>query len=125
MSSLRIFIVDDRQENLQFLKDYLEHQGHHIRTAMSGGDALHAMSLTPPDVCLLDFEMPDMDGREVLLRMRSLEALTHVPVVMVSAHPPQDIEDDCLKAGAYGVLGKPIRLRNLKEYLLQFEPLQP
>ena len=70
-----------------------------------------------PHCVLLDLEMPGMDGLEVLQTMRSTERLAQVPVIIVSAHPEEEIEDECLEAGATAVLSKPVRLIKLRELL--------
>ena len=124
MSCLNILLVDDRTENLNFLTDYLIHHGHRIACSTSGITALEVMKRQLPDVCLLDLEMPGMDGREVLSRMKADPQLARVPVVIVSAHAAQDIEEECLEAGAIGVMSKPLGLKKVLEFLRQFQPLE-
>jgi CheY-like chemotaxis protein len=117
MSATRILLVDDRIENVSFVEDYLRNKGYDLRTALSGSEALQKMEDILPHCVLLDLEMPGMDGLEVLQTMRSTERLAQVPVIIVSAHSEEEIEDECLEAGATAVLSKPLRLSKLRELL--------
>ena len=114
----RILLVDDRAENLMFVRDYLVSRGYEVATALSGPIALEQMADSPPHVVLLDLEMPEMSGIEVLQYMQRSESLSQIPVVVLSAHPRDEIAADCEAAGARGVLSKPIRLRVLLELLV-------
>ncbi len=78
------------------------------------------MAVSPPHVVLLDLEMPEMSGIEVLEQMQRSESLSLIPVVVLSAHPRDEIAADCEAAGAKGVLSKPVRLRVLRELLVSF-----
>ena len=100
-----------------FVRDFLVSRGYEVSTALSGRDALADMVETPPDVVLLDLEMPEMSGIEVLEHMQRSELLSQIPTVVLSAHPRDEIAADCEAAGANGVLSKPIRLRVLRELL--------
>jgi two-component system response regulator (stage 0 sporulation protein F) len=118
MSGTHILLVDDRIENISFVVDYLRNEGYHLRTALSGSEALQEMENVLPHCVLLDLEMPGMDGLEVLQAMRRTERLAQVPVIIVSAHPEDEIEDECLEAGATAVMSKPLRLRELRKLLV-------
>ncbi|HIB83659.1 MAG TPA: response regulator [Chromatiaceae bacterium] len=112
-----ILLVDDRPENLGFVRDSLEHGGHQVRTALEGPEALRMMEEAPPDFVLLDLEMPGMNGMEVLRSIRKAERLADVMVIIMSAHSPEEVEDECLEAGANRVMSKPVRLHLLREVL--------
>ena len=116
----RILLVDDRVENLLFVRDFLVSRGYEVSTALSGRAALAEMAVSPPHVVLLDLEMPEMSGIEVLEQMQRSESLSLIPVVVLSAHPRDEIAADCEAAGAKGVLSKPVRLRVLRELLVSF-----
>jgi len=113
----RILLVDDRAENLMFVRDYLVSRGYEVAAVLSGRAALEEMVDSPPDVVLLDLEMPEMSGIEVLEHMQRSDSLSQIPVVVLSAHPRDEIVADCEAAGAKGVLSKPVRLRVLREVL--------
>jgi CheY-like chemotaxis protein len=117
----RILLVDDRPENTVFLRDALEHGGHEVRTTLEGPEALRMMEEQPPDFVLLDLEMPGMDGMEVLRAIQTSDRLASVIVIMTSAHPREEIEQECLEAGAHEVLSKPIPLARLRELLAELK----
>ena len=120
--SWRILIVDDRPENLGFVRDSLEHGGHQVQTSLGGPEALRLMKEQPPDFVLLDLEMPGMNGIEVLQEIRKEESLSGVVVVVMSAHSREEVKEKCLKAGADEVMSKPLRLRLLRETLARLKP---
>src|SRR5690606_18548693 len=82
--------------------------------AGDGREALALLRSQPFDLVLLDITMPEMDGYEVLLQLRSDEALRHIPVVMVSAIEEVDSVVRCLELGAEDYLGKPFNPLVLK-----------
>lgn len=80
-----ILLVDDQPENLTLLSHLLEEVGHTVRQAINGSVALQAMELSPPDLVLLDINMPEMDGYAVCQHLRE-NTLTHdIPVIFISA----------------------------------------
>ena len=116
-STHRGLLVDDRPENLMFVRDYLVSIGYDVATALSGEAALKEVAEQSPDLVLLDLEMPQMSGLEVLGHLRAMEECVDLPVVVLSAHPRDEILGDCTRAGATDVVSKPIRLRVLRELL--------
>ncbi len=94
-----ILIVDDTQENLELLTEMLKSNGYKVRPVTGGKPALKAARSTPPDLILLDINMPDMNGYEVCQHLKSEEALKGIPVIFISALG--DAEDK-VKAFAFG-----------------------
>lgn len=80
-----ILLVDDKPENLTLLSDMLEEQGYEVQQAINGTIALQAISLTPPDLILLDICMPDMDGYTLCQRLKADAKTQDIPVIFVSA----------------------------------------
>ncbi len=78
-------MVDDNPANQEILSRRLEHQGYQIVLADSGTQALEKLSQDSFDLVLLDVMMPDMDGYEVLQRMKADTILRKIPVIMISA----------------------------------------
>lgn len=109
----RVLLVDDRPENLVFLRDYLQNKGFEIVLSLSGEEALAQLNHQSFAMVLLDLEMPELSGLEVLQRIRATPSLNTTPVAILTAHPAEDVEDDCFEAGAQLVLSKPVRLRQL------------
>ena len=102
-----VLVVDDDATNRDVLSQRLKRQGHNVRTASTGPDALRLMREVPFDIVLLDIMMPDMDGYEVLRRIKSDAALIHTPVIMISALHEVESVVRCIDAGADDYLTKP------------------
>lgn len=81
----KILIVDDTPASLKLLTDILKSEGYDVRSAINGELALHAATLNPPELVLLDMRMPGMDGLELCQRLKANPALREVPVIFVSA----------------------------------------
>ena len=102
-----LLVVDDQAMNRDVLSRRLRRQGHTVVTASNGREALQAMRETAFDLVLLDIMMPDMDGYEVLRRLKSDGSLQHIPVVMISAVDELQSVVRCIAAGAEDYLAKP------------------
>jgi two-component system, sensor histidine kinase and response regulator len=102
-----LLVVDDESTNRDVLSRRLTRQGHTVVTASNGNDALAVMRETPFDLVLLDIMMPDMDGYEVLRRIKADASLQHIPVVMISAVDELQSVVRCIAAGAEDYLAKP------------------
>ena len=101
-----ILIVDDEESIGDALKQVFEYEGHHVRVARNGPDALASVENAPPDVTFLDVKMPGMDGLEVLERIRSDDA--QALVIMISGHGTIDTAVEATRKGAYDFLEKPL-----------------
>jgi len=80
-----ILIVDDTPDNLRVLSSILTGEGYHVRKAISGKIALKAASISPPDLILLDINMPEMNGYEVCQELKSNPLTSKIPVIFISA----------------------------------------
>lgn len=102
-----ILAVDDLQENRELVARYLSRSGHMVVTAASGQEALATLAHSDVDVVLLDLMMPDMDGHEVLRRIKEHPEWRATPVIVISGS--QDMEGiiECIEAGADDYLFKP------------------
>ena len=95
-----ILVVDDLSANLQLLAGTLKAWGYRVRPAPSGPLALRAAGIDPPDLILLDINMPEMSGYEVCRRLKSDPALRSIPVIFLSA-----LDDNLDKVNAFAVGG--------------------
>jgi putative nucleotidyltransferase with HDIG domain len=80
-----ILAVDDTPASLRLLTDILAGEGYLVRSAINGELALHAATVQPPKLILLDVNMPGMDGFEVCRRLKQEPILNEIPVIFVSA----------------------------------------
>lgn len=94
-----ILIIDDAQANLMQLKMILEMHGYHVDTADSGVAAIHSAINSPPDIILLDINMPEFNGYDVCSFLKNYEETEDIPVIFISGY--SDAED-ILKAFANG-----------------------
>ena len=106
----RILVVDDNESNRDLLCRRLKHEGHDVTTAESGSRAFSILQCTSFDLILLDLIMPEMNGIEVLERLKSDEKTQHTPVIMISSLSETDAVIRCIQAGAEDYLPKPFNL---------------
>ena len=103
----RILVVDDTEANRDLLSRRLRRQGHTVATADGGRSALDALAKSQFDLVLLDLMMPDINGLEVLNRLKTNPVHQHIPVMMISALDEIDSIVHCIEAGAEDYIPKP------------------
>ena len=110
-----VLLVDDEPVLLRMLEVNLKVAGFAVRTASSGAGALEAAAGETPDVVVLDLGLPDMDGWEVLARLRAIEALAETPVIVVSGTDRDAAGDPGYAANVHTFLTKPVEPADLVE----------
>ncbi|MPR10025.1 adenylate/guanylate cyclase domain-containing protein [Microvirga tunisiensis] len=103
----RILVVDDNASNRGLLLRRLEREGHQTIEARSGRQALQILDTEDVDLILLDLMMPDMNGLQVLERLKAHERLRDIPVIMISGLQETASIVRCIEAGAEDYLPKP------------------
>ena len=106
-----ICIVDDEPSILNTLSSILEDERYQVTIAKTGGEALKVIQMEVPDVVLLDIWMPELDGLEVLKRVR--EQFPHIMIIMMSGHGSVETAVKATKLGAYDYLEKPLDLEKV------------
>jgi sigma-B regulation protein RsbU (phosphoserine phosphatase) len=102
-----LLVVDDSKVNRLLLIHSLEEQGHCVTAALNGCEALEILQTKPIDLVLLDIEMPEMNGYQVLSTMKRDRQLRHIPVIMVTAVDEIESAIRCIEMGAEDYLPKP------------------
>lgn len=111
---LSAIIVDDEEHLAKFLKSYLTFEGFDVRTAGSRAEIVAEFRKQPiPDLVLLDVMLPDADGFDILLRIRSHPVLKDVPVIMLTAKATRESVLKGLAGGADGYVTKPVETESL------------
>ena len=113
MTPRRILVVEDNPLNLKLVRDVLEFAGYHVIEARSGEEGLRAAQEEPPDLVLMDLQLPGIDGTETLRRLRQGSLGRGVPVVAVTASAMAEDRTRAALAGFDGFVEKPISVRAL------------
>jgi len=108
-----ILVVDDTPANLQILAGMLKDRGYKVRPVPSGKLALQAAQRDPPDLILLDINMPEMNGFEVCERLKNDDQLKGIPVIFISAHTEQIDKVKAFAIGGVDYLTKPFQMEEL------------
>jgi two-component system, cell cycle response regulator DivK len=103
----RIAIVEDNRDNRLLLRAIIDEQYELVEYA-TGRAALDGISADPPDLILLDISLPEMDGTEVLRRLRSDASLRRIPAIALTAHAMRGVRERLLAEGFDGYVVKPI-----------------
>ena len=106
----KILIVDDEERMVRFIRLNLEHDGFLVSEAFNGKEAIQQLRDVAPDLILLDVMMPDLDGFEVLQRIRES---SKVPVLMLTAKGEEDDRVRGLELGADDYITKPFSPREM------------
>ena len=102
-----ILVVDDNEENREMLGRRLAREGYEVRRASGGVEALAALDAAAVDLVLLDVMMPDVNGYEVLKRLKVNPRLKDIPVLMISSLEDTESVARCIELGAEDYLPKP------------------
>ena len=108
-----VLVVDDNEDNLRVTEEILKTHGFTVHTAHDGAGALRSIEQSHPSVVLLDVMLPDMDGMEVLDRLRSNSAHAQLPVILVTAKAQDEDVIAGYKIGADYYITKPFTARQL------------
>jgi adenylate cyclase len=104
----RLLVVDDNKVNRILLARSLEQQGHVVDVAENGKSGLEKLRSQPFDLVLLDIEMPEMDGYQVLEACLNDTDLRNIPIIMTSSMDELDSVVKCIELGAEDYLNKPV-----------------
>ncbi len=109
-----IMIVDDNPANLRLLEDMLRQQGFEVRSFPLGRLALAAATRNPPDLILLDINMPEIDGYEVCERLKSTKELSSIPVIFLSALNEIEHKVKAFRSGGVDYISKPFQFDEVR-----------
>jgi two-component system cell cycle response regulator DivK len=124
MKEATILVVEDNEKNLKLVRDVLQFAGFEVVAASTAEQGVAMAIERPPDLVLMDLQLPGMDGTEALRRLRESPHTCRVPVVAVTAFAMKDDRERALSAGFDGYLEKPISVQALPAQVRSFLPSQ-
>jgi len=108
-SETNILVVDDTPDNLRLLAKMLELQGYIIRKSLNGRMALQAAYRHPPDLILLDINMPEMNGYEICQQLKASKITNHIPIIFISALDQINDKLQAFELGGQDYITKPFQ----------------
>jgi CheY-like chemotaxis protein len=120
MSLARILVVDDNLTNLKLAVDVLEFEGYGVLRAENAEVAEEVIRRSPPDLILMDIQMPGMDGLTLTRKLKADPTTCDIPVVAMTSFAMKGDEEKAVEAGCAGYLTKPIDTRKLPAYVAEF-----
>ena len=120
MTGNKILIIEDNPLNLELAADLLEANGFIVHSAQTAEEGLRMARELLPDLVLMDFSLPDMDGLSAAKKLKADPVTCHLTVVGLTAHAMRGDEQIALNAGCDGYLTKPIDTRTFAATVKQF-----
>ncbi len=117
MSAPLVLLAEDNEANILTISSYLAAKGYRLQTVSNGQEAVDAILADPPDIVLMDIQMPEMDGITAIQKIRYHPALAQLPIIALTALAMEGDRERCLQAGATDYLSKPVRLRELLDLI--------
>ncbi len=117
-----ILLAEDNEQNITTIKDYLEAKQFRVVVARNGKQAVEMAYEIKPELILMDIQMPEMDGIEVIkkIRVSSNSEISEVPIIALTALVMPGDREKCFNAGADEYLKKPVSLKNLVNNINEF-----
>ena len=109
----RILIVDDQPDNLRLLSSMLTAEGYDVRRAISGRLALRNVEANPPELILLDINMPELSGYEVCQRLKADAKTRSIPIIFLSASNSERDKVQAFEMGGVDYITKPFQVREV------------
>ena len=119
-SGKRIDPVEDNEKNRRLLRKVLQVSGYRVAEVETGRDAVVAAREQEPDLILLDYQLPDIDGIEVFRLIRADPAIRRMPIVAVTASAMPEDQKRMREAGFDGFETKPINVKELLVTVAKF-----
>lgn len=109
----KVLFIEDEPDQIKMISLRLERNGYHVVFALDGEEGLLMAAKEKPDLILADVIMPGIDGLEVCRRLRKDPATRHIPIISTTAAGMDDVERQCLSAGADDCIRKPYESADL------------
>lgn len=116
----RILYIEDNQQNFYLVDYILKARGHEVSWARDGKAGLEAAAVAPPDLVLLDIQLPGMDGYSVAKALKGDPALAAIPVIALTSYAMAGDKQKALEAGCDGYIEKPLNPAIFPEQVEKF-----
>ncbi len=107
----KILLIDDDEGLIHFLRRFFERKGYDVSVSFSGKAAIEKIGVENFDLILLDYKMPDLNGIDILIKIKEFQVKT--PVIMMTAYGTTELTIEAMKRGAYDYLLKPFERKEL------------
>jgi DNA-binding response OmpR family regulator len=111
----KILIAEDQEDLREMIAQTLRLSGYEVVSSQDGEHAFQQAKSVQPDLIILDYELPGLNGRHVCKKLKSLDAFTDTPIVMISSYGNARYMERSLEAGAEEFIRKPFELNHLIE----------
>jgi len=118
--SKRILYIEDNPENRMLMRRVLVAEGYLMEEAVDGQSGMEKAAERPPDLILMDINLPEIDGYEVTARLKQLPNMQGVPIIAVTANVMKGDREKTLAAGCDGYIQKPIDIDLLPSQIESF-----
>lgn len=115
-----ILVVEDNEANQLLVRAVLELEGYRVALAGSAPEALDQLRASPPDLILMDVQLPGEDGLTLTRQLKADPATRQIPVVALTAHAMMGDRELALNAGCVGYIAKPIDTRTFGAEVRQY-----
>lgn len=119
-SAPRILYIEDNPDNRKLVKRILEIEGYVVTLAFDAYEGLEKAQANPPDLVLMDINMPGMDGYTATAKLKSTPGLEHIKVVALTANVLRGDREKVLQAGCDGYIQKPIDVDSLPTQIARY-----
>lgn len=115
-----ILQIEDTPANQILVERVLEPHGYTLLHAADGTNGLAMARSTSPDLILVDMGLPDIDGQTIVTMMKQDKALANVPIIAITAWPPDVAQQMADRYGFDGLITKPIDVKSFPDQIAQF-----
>ena len=119
----KILIVEDNVLNMKLFNDVLDANGYVTRQSTTGLDAYDLCLSFAPDLVILDIQLPEISGFDIIKKIRSNGAFKDLPVIAITAFAMHGDEERIMEAGCTAYLSKPISVGRFLEYIEHYTAL--
>jgi CheY-like chemotaxis protein len=114
---MKVLYVEDHPAQSDIIKQILEFAEYEVILANSGEQGIEKAREEQPDLILMDLRMPGMGGIEAVKRLKSDPAVSHIPIIVISAWTSHANRDEAIQAGAAKFMAKPVDTMRLIEHI--------